>query len=472
MAMAVAHEQQQRAVATTSPPPPLLRVLDTTLVPPSPSFGPVPQERSLPLTFFDLIWLRLPPVERLFLYRLAPDADVPAILTNLKDALSHAIRAFYPLVGRLRLTPGTSDRYELHYRPGDGVAFTVAEYDGGADGVDGLATDEPREAARMAPLVPSLPAGGDVLALQATLLLPARRGLAIGVAVHHAAVDGASSTHFLHTWAAAARARTVVPPVIDRSLLPDAFFQAASTTNEMELVEMPAGQLLATFTLSKDAVQRVKGVVATVAARRGVAPPRCTSLVATLGFVWSCYQRAKEAPSSTALTASTSGDDNRTCLLFPVDHRARMKPPLPDKYLGNCVGPAFALARKDELAAGGAGGLLSACAAIAAGIDEAVSGVGTASMDTWADRAKEVAGAMSVLSVAGSPRFRVYELDLGFGRPAKVDMVSVARTGAVAVAESRRGAGGMEVGVSLPPDGLGRFRTCFADAVAGLHAQS
>jgi hypothetical protein len=41
-----------------------------------------------------------------------------------------------------------------------------------------------------------------VLAVQATLLLPARRGLAIGVVVHHAAADGSSSTHFLHTWAA------------------------------------------------------------------------------------------------------------------------------------------------------------------------------------------------------------------------------------------------------------------------------
>ena len=86
-------------------------------------------------------------------------------------------------------------------------------------------------------------------------------------------------------------------------------------------------------------------------------------------------------------------------------------------------------------------------------------------------RVSEVAGAMSMLSVAGSPRFRVYELDLGFGRPAKVVIV-MARTGAVAVAESRRGgAGGVEVGVPLPLDGMGRFRKCFADAIAGLHAQ-
>ncbi|TVU35686.1 hypothetical protein EJB05_17587, partial [Eragrostis curvula] len=55
-----------------------------------------------------------------------------------------------------------------------------------------------------------------------------------------------------------------------------------------------------------------------------------------------------------------------------------MKPPLPDKYLGNCVGLAFAFASKNELAVAGAGGLLTACTAIAAGIEEEVGGIAMA----------------------------------------------------------------------------------------------
>ncbi|PVH36924.1 hypothetical protein PAHAL_6G199400 [Panicum hallii] len=334
MAMAVAQEER-RAGASTSPPP-RLRFRDTALVPPSP-LPPSPPECSLPLTFFDILWLPFPPVERLFLYRLAPDADVPAILSNLKESLSLAVHAFYPLADRLRLTPGTPDRYELHYRPGDGVAFTVAEYDGGADGIDGIATDDPREVARIAPLVPALPAGGAVLALQATLLLPAPCGLAIGVAVHHAAVDGSASTHFLHIWGAAActRVEAPPPPVIDRSLVPDprglydTFIRAMSTSNKMELVEMPADQLLATFALSRYDVQRVKDAVAAEAARRGDAPPRCTctSLVATLGFVWSCYQRARVAATTSTPTASTGTDDGRRSDLPALPRR----PPPPDE---------------------------------------------------------------------------------------------------------------------------------------------
>jgi hypothetical protein len=217
----------------------------------------------------------------------------------------------------------------------------------------------------------------------------------------------------------------------------------------LEFVKMSADQLLAML-----------DVMADEAATLGVAPPRCSSLVATFGFVWWCYQRAKE---------SGGGDECPMAhMVFPVDHRSRMKPRLPEEYLGNCVGPAFAGAPKGELAAAGAGGLFSACAAVASAIDEAVRGIGTSSMDAWVDRIMEAAAA-GVLSVAGSPRFRVYELDFGFGRPAKVDVVSVARTGAVAVAESRSRAGGMEVGVSLQPAGMDRYRKCIADAVAWVH---
>ena len=128
-------------------------------------------------------------------------------------------------------------------------------------------------------------------------------------------------------------------------------------------------------------------------------------------------------------------------------------------------------APKDQLAAAGAGGLFTACAAVAA----AIEGVGPAdTIDEFIKRMKEVfASGAEMLTVAGSPRFRVYEVDLGFGPPAKVDIISVAKTGAMAVAESRSGGGGgMEVGISLPPGGMQRFQKCFADAIAWLrHVQ-
>ncbi|EAZ23066.1 hypothetical protein OsJ_06759 [Oryza sativa Japonica Group] len=285
-----------------------LRVLRTTRVAPAPPAGqPALPKRALPLIFMDVMWLRAQPVERVFFYRLGPDDDVDAVLSRMEESLPRAIHAFYPLAGRVRPTPGETNRYELLYQPGDGVAFTVAEHDGVGVGVDELATDEPRELAKIAPLVPELPEGGAKLALQ---------------------------------------------------------------------------------------------------------------------------------------------------------------------YLGNCVGPGFVSAPEEELAgAAVAGGVFTACAAVAAAIDEAVRGE-PAYWEGWKERIVEACRDDAPFSVAGSTRFRVYDVDFGFGRPAKVEIVSVAKTGAVSAAEDRSGAGGIEVGIALLPERMDTFRRCLADAMAWFSSSS
>ncbi|KAF8702014.1 hypothetical protein HU200_033353 [Digitaria exilis] len=378
---------------TPTPPRHLLVVSVSStppLVPPSPTGSP-PPECSLQLTIYDTFWFPIPPVERLFLYRLTPNTD----------------------------------------RPGDGVAFTVAEYNGGGadDSIfDGVATDDPRVVTGIAPLA-------------MLMLLPGLRQ------------PSASPCTTPPSMARPPRTSSTPgrwPPPCHRPEPPPRRLVPTSRRHEM-----PAGQLLATFTLSRDDIERVKAAVAAKAARRGVTQlPQCTSLVATLGF-----PKRRRAPPPRTPAASTDGG-GRICLLFSIDHRLRMNTPLHSNYLGNCVGPALAVAPKAALAGAGKGGLLAACA-----IDEAVSPVRTCSMGAWTDKLREVAVRPTRWA------FHVYEMDLGFGTPAKVDIVSVARTGALAVAESRRGDGRMEVGVPLPPDDMERFRICFADAIAGLHAR-
>uniref|UniRef100_A0A0E0JZV3 Uncharacterized protein n=1 Tax=Oryza punctata TaxID=4537 RepID=A0A0E0JZV3_ORYPU len=453
------------------------RVLRTARVAPSSPDGvPSLRERAVPLTFLDAIWLQSPPVDRVFLYRVGAD-DVDAVLSRLADSLSRVLHVFYPLAGRLRLTPGKTNRYELFYQPGDGVAFTVAEHDGVGVRVDELAADDPREVAKIAQLVPELPDGGAVLAVQVTVLLPARRGLALGVTVHHAACDGSSSTHFLHTWAAACAGTAVMlpkPPIVDHTFIrerEDLYDVMVNRTKEFEKFISPHvadNKLLATFTLSGEILQSIKDRVAGVAARRGAPPPRCTSIVATFAIIWQCHIRA----ALSDVEVDKPRNHGRVHFVFPTDHRARMEPRVPDKYLGNCVGPCFASAPKKEIAATDADGLFTTCSAIAAAIDE-----GTRYDPDYWERCSEHVKEMSTsdgapLSVAGSPRFRVYDVDFGFGRPAKVDVVSVAKTGAISVAEGRAGSGGIEVGIALSPEMMERFRRCFADAVAWLSSLS
>ncbi|CAM0883221.1 unnamed protein product [Alopecurus aequalis] len=457
-----------------------LRVIDASVVTPS----DVLPARSLPLTFFDVKWLRPPPVQRLFLYRLDHQhhhGTVQQLISDLRNSLSVVLTRFYPLAGHVRLTPGTN-RYELFYEPGDGVAFTVAEYDVHVDDIDSCSSnDEPVQVAKLAPLVPTLPKGRAVLALQATVLLGGR-GLALGVTVHHSACDGASSTHFLHTWAAAcAGVDMPSPPLIDRTLIADPknlydIYSKGMVPSDGAEIEFagsgvssyPGDQLLATFTLSQELLRGIKDALAAEAARHGAAtmPLRCSSLLAAYSFIWSCYCRSKERQSR-----MDDGDQTKTTyFLFSVDHRARLDPPVPKSYLGNCLGPAIATARQDELVADTSVGLFAAFTALADALEEAVGEGARERWDGCVERVKEAVKA-GVLSVAGSPRFGVYEVDFGFGRPSKVHVVSVARTGAMSMAEGRGGLGGVEVGISLPVAGMERFRRCFSDAMRVVGVQ-
>ncbi|KAK1620524.1 hypothetical protein QYE76_026041 [Lolium multiflorum] len=73
------------------------------------------------------------------------------------------------------------------------------------------------------------------------------------------------------------------------------------------------------------------------------------------------------------------------------------------------------------------------------------------------------------VTVAGSPKMGIYAAaDLGapWGRPRKVEIVSVERTGALALAENLDGGGGIEVGVALPRGEMDAFRAFFCDLVA------
>uniref|UniRef100_A0A0E0JZV4 Uncharacterized protein n=1 Tax=Oryza punctata TaxID=4537 RepID=A0A0E0JZV4_ORYPU len=371
------------------------------------------------------------------------------------------------------LRTARTNRYELFYQPGDAVAFTVAEHDG--VGVDELATDNPREVAKIAPLVPELSDGGAVLAVQATVLLPARRGLALGVTLHHTACDGSSSTHFLRTWATVCAGAMVLPkpPVINRKFIRERedFYDimvarlhdhVKITSNSPDVVD---NKLLATFTLSRVNLQSIRDRVTDVAASRGVPPPRCTSVVVTFAVIWRCHVRAALGD----VEADKTRNHGRAHLVFSTDLRSRMEPRVPDKYLGNCIDLSFASAPKTDIAATGTDGLFAACSAISAAVDE-----GTRYDPGYWERCREHSREVSTsddppFSVAGSPRFHVYDVDFGFGRPAKVDVVSVAMTGAMSVAEGRGGcSGGIEVGIAFPPERMERFKRCFGDDVAWL----
>ena len=151
----------------------------------------------------------------------------------LRASLAETAARFPTLAGRIVHLPATGDA-AVDCAGGGGVRFVVAE---SGDAVAGrLAGAEDHDAEALRSLAPALDAGqlpAETMAAQVTRL---RGGLALGVAMHHAVVDGRSVWRFVEAWAAACRgdADGAEPPTFDRAA-----------------IELPGGEDLARVVLRK-----------------------------------------------------------------------------------------------------------------------------------------------------------------------------------------------------------------------------
>ncbi|KAG6496192.1 phenolic glucoside malonyltransferase 1-like [Zingiber officinale] len=438
-------------------PSPELRVISGYQVSPPP--GTV-SDSTLPLTYLDLLWLGAGSVERVFFYPLAVSAShfVHSVVPALESSLSVALRNFYPLAGKIRHSAARADGYELHYADGDSVPFTVAEYTGDFDDLSG---DHPRPFNDLLPLLPELPQSstdGDglrLLAVQATLF--PERGVAIGITLHHAVCDGSSTIRFVSAWATAcAGAGVAPPPVIDRSLISDrddlySFLYKEIVKGESVQAMMhqksPPDAVLQTFTIGKNQIQKLKRLVT----QSGDLSFRCSTLVVAFAYVWVCHVKAR-LPEST---------DKIVIMGFAGDLRARLKPPIPAPYFGNCLSGALTQTKAGELTKE------KAVAAAARLIGEAIEAFKEGpfkDVEEWPKLGKTLREA-DIFSVAGSPTFKVYDVDFGWGRPKKVEITSIAKTGAMAVAESREEEGGVEIGLVKPEAEMAMFEKHFNDGL-------
>ncbi|WVZ15281.1 hypothetical protein V8G54_012847 [Vigna mungo] len=241
---------------------------------------------SLPLTFFDLLWLRFPPVQRLFFYHFPHPTSsfLHSLLPSLKHSLSLTLQHFLPFSGTLTW-PSHSPKPIINYLPGDTVSFIVAQSDQNFDHL----CSHLCEASQRHHLAPHLANSHDkasLLAVQVTLFPNA--GFCIGVTTHHAAFDGKSSSMFIKAWA-----------YICSNLI----------------------QKLKQYGNSK-----VKVAV------------HLSTFSVTCAYVLACWVKANQVKEEHVL------------YIFAVDCRRRLDPPIPATYFGNCVKGQYVVPLTKELA--------------------------------------------------------------------------------------------------------------------------
>ncbi|XP_077251439.1 malonyl-coenzyme A:anthocyanin 3-O-glucoside-6''-O-malonyltransferase-like [Tasmannia lanceolata] len=452
----------------------MVKVLDQTRVSPPPSSVP---DTILPLTFFDVIFSEVPHVQLLLFYSLPHPTThfLQTLLPNFKHSLSLSLQLFHPLAGHLTRSPKTND-YEIRYIDGDSVPLTIAESD---SAFHQLTANHARVATQFDPLIPPLPTSNPekmpLLSLQVTIF--PNSGLCIGISMNHAVTEGRSLTHFLKSWASIFKSRGDLSlitslPVIDRTLVPTLkhkeqnFFIEIAKLNTNTIME----QIKVKLSQSADAVQSTLILTRSdldklrkwVGSRVELSLDRVelsqkssyySSFVLTCAYMWVCLVKVRKVAGH-----------KRVYFSFIADCRARLDPPLPAEYFGNCTRGCFAESNSDELS--GENGLVVGCEVIKRAIREMEEDVLNGA-ELWKPRFMSLLGEL-VLHVAFSHRFGIYETDFGWGKPKKVEMIPIDKTGIMAIVESKDEEGGIEIGFALPKGEMLQFTSVFEEGLKVL----
>ncbi|KAF8388283.1 hypothetical protein HHK36_026949 [Tetracentron sinense] len=445
-------------------PPNAITVLEHCRVAPPPDSI---TQTSLPLTIFDLPFLRFPLVQIIYFYEYPHSKThfLDSVLPKLKHSLSLTLQHFYPLAGNLRWSP-ESEKPIILYVNGDSVSLTIAESNNDFYHLSGNHARNCNESHSLLPHLPSSETLAPLLALQFTVF--PNYGFCIGIIIRHVIVDGQSSTMFLKSWASICRSgdSSLSPellPFYDRTVIKDPeglekfflnkFVKSTESETEFNIVDprAPSNTVKTTFELSRGDIERLKKWVLTRREKDKQTPPlHLSTLVLTCAYVWVCLIRADVKRK-------------RIQLVFPVDCRARLDPPIPLTYFGNCVVGYKVHTEPCDIM--GEDGLVMAVEELNKVIRGLESGIHMGTKKKIPSPSEEME---APIGIAWSNRYRVYETDFGWGRPTKAEMISIEKTGAMSLVESRDGAGGVEVGLALNKQEMEVFASIFTNGLNAL----
>lgn len=411
-------------------------ILSKTYVKPQKPLG----RKECQLVTFDLPYIAFYYNQKLLIYKGGVE-EFEDIVEKLKDGLKVVLEEFHQLAGKLD-------------KDDEGVFKVV--YDDDMEGVEFIsAASENTEAAdlmdeegtiKLKELVPYngvLNLEGlqrPLLSIQITKL---KDGLVMGCAFNHAILDGTSTWHFMSSWAQICTGSKSISvlPFLDRT-------QARNTRVKLDLtppaqtngdakppVAPPLREKI--FKFSESAVDKIKAKVNANPPEGSTKPFSTFQSLST--HIWHAATRARQLKP-----------EDYTVFTVFADCRKRVDPPMPESYFGNLIQAIFTVT---------AAGLLQANPPeFAAGmIQKAIVMHDAAAIEA---RNKEWESnpiifqfkdaGVNCVAVGSSPRFKVYDVDFGFGKPESVRSGSNNRfDGMVYLYQGKDGGRSIDVEISL-----------------------
>ncbi|KAL0374147.1 UNVERIFIED_CONTAM: Malonyl-coenzyme:anthocyanin 5-O-glucoside-6'''-O-malonyltransferase [Sesamum radiatum] len=425
-------------------------ILEACRVPAPPG---VAADLSVPLTFFDIPWLHFHPIRRLLFYDYPCSKPyfLETVAPKLKESLSLTLRHYLPVAGDLILPLNSEKKPEIRYVAGDSaVSLTIAE--SGSD-FDHLIGNHARDADQFYEFVPEIdPVTVEseyqrvpVMALKVTLF--SGRGVCVGFANLHCLGDASSVVGFIQAWASINKLggdeefltnhADSSLPILDRSVINyplglDTIFWKVirKVPLKSSSFPLPTNRVRATYILRQADIKKLKDLV--LAKKPGLL--QVSSFVVTTSYVWTCFVKSEE---------QVDDDDVLELFIFAADIRARIDPPVPANYFGNCL-EAIADQIKNRVN----------------NKEEVLKGA-----ENWLADINKMK-AMRAFGVSGSPKFDLSSADFGWGRARKLEVVSIdGEKHSMSLCKSRDSEGGLEVGMSLPKARMEAFAAIFEEGL-------
>ncbi|KAM0059092.1 putative anthocyanin 6''-O-malonyltransferase [Helianthus debilis subsp. tardiflorus] len=447
-----------------------LTVLERSRISPPPAtIG----HRSLPLTFFDITWLLSPPSHHLFFYHFPHSKShfMETIVPNLKHSLSITLQHYFPFVSNLVVFPNdttVTKKPEIRHVEGDSVAVTFAEC---TLDFNDLTGNHPRKCENFYPLVPEL---GSAVKESDYVTLPVfsvqvtyfpNSGISIGTTNHHSLGDASTRFCFLKAWSSVYESggdesflANGSPPILDRLVdIPKVFEDRLKQTNLEKFYQPPSlggpsDRVRATFVLARTHINGLKKQVLT----QLPSLEYVSSFTVTCGYIWSCIVK------SFVMVGEKKGDDELEQFILAVGGRPRLDPPLPANYFGNCSAPCIVTIKNVVLS--GENGFVIAAKMIGEGIRKLVNNKEgfLKDVERWHDGFKIPA---RKIGVTGTPKVNFYDIDFGWGKPTKYEVVSIDNGGLFSISAGKESAQDFEIGVSFPSMQMEGFAKIFNDGL-------
>ncbi|KAK2650974.1 hypothetical protein Ddye_018463 [Dipteronia dyeriana] len=449
-----------------------IKVIDQSQV--APTSGSV-STTTIPLTFFDIPWFLCPPIQWIWFYELPyPTLHfTQTVLPRLKESLSLTLRHFFPFAAKITCPPPPHHPY-IVYNEGDAIQVTVSESEVLFNHFVG---NRARDIKILQSFFPKLPVAHlssnddtqvvPTMAIQFTVF--PNSGISIGLTFNHVVTDGRSLQHFMNSWAFIHRSHeedftSLSLPYYKRDVIKDTQGFTSIIVKDLRNggkdldvvgeVSTP-NNVLITFMIKRAKTEQLKHSITTqsklVDELRQV---HMSTYVVTCAFMWVNLMKLQEQ-----IRGSSDDDDRLYYFVFVADCRERFELCIPGAYFGNCLTYGYVSAKKRDLM--GEDGIAVASIAIGRKIFELRKGGALIGAEKWVSNYKQVVKDGRFVTVAGSPKFREYEIDFGWGKPKKSDLVQLAPYSCFSLTGSREDNEGIDIGIIIEQHKFDLFNALF-----------